>query len=53
LNRVKALERELQGLGISAVFMLPFDKRLQVDGELSKSGVRALSPLFDWIAKPN
>ena len=53
LNRIKALERELQGLGISAVFMLPFDKRLQVDGELSKSGVRALSPLFDWIAKPN
>ena len=53
LNRVKALERELQGLAISAVFMLPFDKRLQLDGELSKSGVRALSPLFDWIAKPN
>jgi hypothetical protein len=52
-NRVKALKREVQILGITMVVVLPFDNRLQVDGELSKSGFRALSPLFDWIAKPN
>jgi hypothetical protein len=43
----------VQILGITMVVVLPFDNRLQVDGELSKSGFRALSPLFDWIAKPN
>ena len=52
-ERVKVIERELQGFGISLVCALPFDKEVQILGELSKAGLRALQPLFDWIAKAN
>ena len=52
-ERVKVIERELQGFGISLVCALPFDKEVQILGELSKVGLRALQPLFDWIAKAN
>lgn len=52
-ERVKVIERELQGFGISLVCALPFDKEVQILGELSKGGLRALQPLFDWIAKAN
>ena len=52
-DRVKAIERELEGFGISIVCTLPFDQELQVRGELSKRSRRALEPLFDWITKAN
>jgi len=53
LDRVKAIERELQGCGISLIFTLAFDEEAQVLGELSKGSLRALQPLFDWIEKAN
>ena len=53
LDRVKAIERELQGCGISSIFVLAFDDEVQILGELSKGSLRALQPLFDWIAKAN
>lgn len=52
-DRVKAIERELQGCGISSIFVLAFDDEVQILGELSKGSLRALQPLFDWIAKAN
>ena len=51
--RLKALAGELQGSGIALVHPMYFDVEMQITGVPSKSTIRALQPLFDWIAKAN
>ncbi|MEY2798455.1 MAG: hypothetical protein RIS22_721 [Actinomycetota bacterium] len=52
-KRLRALERELQGSGMAYFHPIYFDAEIQIAGAPSKSTVRALQPLFDWIAKSN
>lgn len=52
-KRLRALERELQGSGVAYFHPIYFDAEIQITGAPSKSTIRALQPLFDWIAKSN
>lgn len=52
-NRVRALVKELQAVGISQVFAIPFDEQLPISGKLGRKSRRKLRPLFDWILEEN
>lgn len=52
-KRLQAIERELEGSGIGLFLPIFFDTEIPVSGKASKQTIRAMHPLFDWIAKSN
>lgn len=52
-RRLRALEGEMRGAGVSFFHPIYFDLEIQVTGVASNKTIRAAQPLFDWIAKAN